>query len=198
MAYDRKQEGHLVAQSSRADYRLEVGRAEVPVGAARGFAVLDPTRAAALTAWVSTLIPAAGRRPAAGEVGAAEYVDATVLQVPALRPALLAAIDAVDRLAIGRAGRPLAECGGEERERILREFEAGDASDAFDMVRDFTYEAYYGHPRVLAALEAETGWRGTAPVTGSSMAEFDASRLERVRALPPRWRQPSAGTAAPA
>ena len=198
MAYDRKQEGHLVAQSSRPDYRLEVGRAEVPVGAARGFAVLDPARAATLTAWVSTLIPAAGRRPDAGQVGAAEYVDATVLQVSALRPALLGAIDAVDRLAIARAGRPLAECGGEERELILREFEAEDDTDAFNMVRDFTYEAYYGHPRVLAALEAETGWRGTAPVTGSSMAPFDASRLERVRALPPRWRQVTTEKAAPA
>ena len=60
MAYDRKQGGHEVAQSSRPDYRLEVGRAEVPVGAPRGFVVLDTARAATLKAWTSALIPAAG------------------------------------------------------------------------------------------------------------------------------------------
>jgi hypothetical protein len=56
------------------------------------------------------------------------------------------------------------------------------------MISDFTYEAYYGHPAVLAALEIETGWRGTAPMTGSEMAPFDESALARVRKLPPRYR----------
>src|SRR6266850_6823263 len=79
VAYDRKQGGHQVAQANRPDYRLEVGRAEVPVGEQRDFAVLDPARAATLKAWVATLIPASGSRPDASEVGAAEYVDATVL-----------------------------------------------------------------------------------------------------------------------
>jgi len=188
VAYDRK-EGHQVAQANRPDYRLEVGRAEVPVGVARGFEVLDEARAATLKAWVATLIPGAGRRPDAAEVGAAEYVDATVRMVPALRPALLQAVDALERLAATRAGRPFTDCPAEERERLMREFEAQDATDAFNMVRDFTYEAYYGHASVLAALEAETGWRGEAPITGSSMAPFDVSRLERVRTLPARWRK---------
>lgn len=189
MAYDRKQGGHQVAQAMRPDYRLEVGRAEVPVDQAEGFSVLDPARASCLRAWVATLIPAAGIRPDAAEVGAAEYVDATVMKVPALRPALLQAIDRVEMMATSRAGRAFAQCNADERELLLREFEAGDSTDAFNMVRDFTYEAYYGHPHVLAALEAGTGWRGTAPSTGSLMTPFDAARLERVRSLPPRWRR---------
>ena len=72
---------------------------------------------------------------------------------------------------------------------MLREFEAVDASDAFNMVRDFTYEAYYGHSRVLAALEKETSWSSASPTRGSAMKPFDASRLERVSKLPPRWRK---------
>jgi Gluconate 2-dehydrogenase subunit 3 len=189
LAYDRKQGGHQVAQANRPDYRLEVGHAEVRVGEARGFSILDPERAATLKAWVSSLIPAAGSRPDASEVGAAEYVDATVLRVPALRPSLLQAIDRIERIAIARAHRAFAKCPADERERLLREFEAEDATDAFNMVRDFTYEAYYGHPRVLAALEADTGWSSTSPTEGSSMSPFDASRLERVRSLPSRWRR---------
>ena len=190
MAYDRKQGGHQVAQANRPDYRLEVGRAEVPVGENRGFSVLDPRRATTLKAWAAALIPAAGSRPDAAEVGAAEYIDATVLMVPALRPALLQAIDRLEVLAAAKAHKPFSECGADDRERLLRELEADDATDAFNMVRDFTYEAYYGHPRVLAALEADRKWSSTSPTQGSRMAPFDASRLERVRSLPPRWRKP--------
>lgn len=188
MAYDRKQGKHQVAQSSRPDYRLEVGHAEVPVGAPRSFVVLDPTRAATLQAWTATLIPAEGRRPDAASVGAAEYIDATVHMVPSLRPALIHGIDQLERLARSKTGRGFVECAVGERENALREFQAADNSDAFNMVSDFTYEAYYGHPEVLAAIELENGWRGTGPMTGSVMTPFDPSQLARVRTLPPRYR----------
>jgi hypothetical protein len=188
VAYDRKQGQHQVAQSSRPDYRLEVGRAEVPVGESRTFAVLDPARAATLNAWTSTLIPAAGRRPDAGSVGAAEYIDATVHKVPSLRPALLHAIDEVEKLARSLNGHAFTECSAGERESVLRQFQAAGDAEAFSMISDFTYEAYYGHPKVLAAIEAENGWRGTGPMKGAAMPPFDASRLERVRKLSPRYR----------
>jgi hypothetical protein len=189
LAYDRKQGGHQVAQANRPDYRLEVGRAEVPVGETRDFSVLDPRRATTLKAWVAALIPVAGSRPDAADVGAAEYIDATILTVPALRPALLQALDRLEALASAKARKPFDECAADEKERLLRELETDDTTDAFNMVRDFTYEAYYGHPRVLAALEADTRWSSTSPTQGSRMAPFDASRLERVRSLPPRWRK---------
>jgi hypothetical protein len=192
VAYDRKQGGHQVAQANRPDYRLEVGRAEVPVGEARGFSILDPDRAATLRAWVASLIPASGSRPDAADVGAAEYIDATVLKVPALRPSLLQAIDRIERLAVARAQRAFIQCSPDERERLLREFEADDPTDAFNMVRDFTYEAYYGHPRVLAALEADTGWDSSSATGGSPMSEFDSSHLGRVLSLPSRWRRVTA------
>lgn len=193
MAYDRKQGQHQVAQSSRPDYRLEVGRAEVPVGAPRDFVVLDAARAATLKAWTSTLIPAAGRRPDAGSVGAAEYIDATVHKVPSIRPALFHGLDEVERLARSVSGRAFIDCAADARENLLRQFQAADDTDAFNMVSDFTYEAYYGHPTVLAAIEAETGWRGTGPMGGAAMPPFDEARLKRVRSLPPRHRIVDAG-----
>ena len=189
MAYDRKQGGHHVAQANRPDYRLEVGRAAVEVGAARGFSVLDAARAETLKAWVATLIPASAELPDAASAGAAEYVDATVAAVPQLQAVLLAGIESLDEIARRKAGRAFGSCEPGERELLLREIEAGDDADAFNMVRDFTYEAYYGHPKVLAALEAARGWSSTSPTRGSSMRAFDASGLERVRALPPLWRK---------
>lgn len=189
MAYDRKQGGHQVAQANRPDYRLEVGRAEVPVGERRGFAVLDPARAATLRAWTATLIPAGRGRPDAGSVGAAEYIDATVLAVPSLRPALIHSLDRIDFIARNKAQRAFAQCSAEERERLLRDFQVEDDADAFSMVSDFTYEAYYGNREVLAAIEATTGWKGLGPMKGAPMAPFDANQLARVKTLPPRWRK---------
>jgi Gluconate 2-dehydrogenase subunit 3 len=189
MAYDRKQGGHEIAQSSRPDYRLEVGRAEVPVGEPRGFTVLDPARAASLKSWVATLIPGDRGRPDAGAVGAAEYIDATVSKVPSLRPALLNALDMVERIAQAKAHKTFAECTADERERLLREFQRDGDADAFQMISDFTYEAYYGHHDVLASLEATTGWRGLGPMKGGPMKPFDPGMLTRVRALPSRWRK---------
>jgi hypothetical protein len=57
------------------------------------------------------------------------------------------------------------------------------------MVSDFTYEAYYGHPTVLAALESATGWKGMGPMKGGPMSPFDPNLLARVRSLPARWRK---------
>jgi hypothetical protein len=188
MAYDRKQGQHQVAQSSRPDYRLEVGQAEVAVGTPRSFMVLDAARAETLKAWTATLIPASGRRPDADSVGAAEYIDATVFLVPAIRPALFHAIDEIERLARSVDGRAFTECTAEERETILRQFQSADDTDAFNMVSDFAYEAYYGHPDVLGAIEAETGWRGSAPMSPSVIPPFDDAQLKRVRSLPPRYR----------
>ena len=188
MAYDRKQGQHQVAQSSRADYRIEVGRAEVPVGAPQTFVVLDGARAAILKAWTATLIPDAGPRPDAASVGAAEYIDANVHMVPSIRPVLLNGIDELERLAHREAKKGFAECSTAEREQVLRQFQAADDTDVFSMVSDFTYEAYYGHPDVLAVMESQNGWRGTGPMNGSEIAPFDPALLARVRTMPPRYR----------
>jgi hypothetical protein len=191
MAYDWRKEEYEVTRPGRTriDYRQEIGRAHVPIGVERGFAVLDPDRAEALRAWVSALIPTRGERPAAGEVGAAEYVDATVFLTPRLRGVLLDGIDTVDQLAQKLAGRRFAEATLPEQTEVLRAFEANDPLDAFPMVRDLTYEAYYAHPRVLDVLERETGWRYEVAISGGEMEPFDDRLLARMRSVPPRWRK---------
>jgi hypothetical protein len=186
MAYDRSQRGHDVVTVSGGppDYRLEVGPAYIPVGEAREFMVLDPDRAATLRAWSDALIPRRGDRPAAGEIGAAEYIDATVFKAPRLRALLLTGIDTIERLAMERQGRSFTECRATDQIALLHEFELADWDGTFKMVQAFTYEAYYAHPDVLAILEKETGWGGSAPTTGSPMQPFDEELLARVKTLP--------------
>jgi hypothetical protein len=156
----------------------------VPVGEERGFAVLDPARAATLRAWTSTLIPASGALPAAGEVGAAEYIDATVFAAGRLRGLLREGLRALDDIAGSRAGRPFADCDAEGRAAALRELEASDVRGVFGMVRDLTYEAYYAHPRVLELLATTTGWRAGAAGAGTPLPDFDERLLARMRRDP--------------
>jgi hypothetical protein len=191
MAYDWRKEEYEVTRPSRTriDYRQEIGRAHVPIGVEREFAVLDPDRAEALRAWVSALIPARGDRPAASEIGAAEYIDATVFLTPRLRGVLLDGIDTVDQLSQKLAERRFVEATPLEQTEVLRAFEESDSLDAFPMVRDLTYEAYYAHPRVLDVLERETGWRYKVAFSGGELEPFDESLLERMRTVPPRWRK---------
>ena len=191
MAYDWRKEEYEVTRPGRTriDYRQEIGRALIPIGIERGFVVLDVDRAEALRAWVSALIPARGERPAAGEVGAAEYVDATVFLTPRLRGVLLDGIDSVEQLAQKLVGRRFAEADPSERTEVLRAFEANDPLDAFPMVRDLTYEAYYAHPRVLDVLERETGWRYEVAFSGGELEPFDEGLLARMRTVPAAWRK---------
>ena len=191
MAYDWRKEEYEVTRPGRTriDYRQEIGRAHVPIGVERSFTVVDPQRAGTLRAWVSALIPAAGDRPAAGDVGAAEYIDATIFLTPRLRGVLLDGIDTVERLASELVGRQFVAAEPVEQVDVLRAFEAHDPLDAFPMVRDLTYEAYYAHPRVLEILEQETGWRYAVAISGGELDPFDEDLLARMRAAPPRYRK---------
>jgi hypothetical protein len=191
MAYDRKQGDERVSEPSgvRVDYRTEIGRVFVPVGEERGFVVLDPARAALLRAWTSALIPAGGRFPAAGDVGAAEYIDATAFLAPRVRGFLLDGLRALDSLAARDSGRPFVDCDPGGQAAILRLYEAEDATEVFGMIRELTYEAYYAHPRVLDVLGSTTGWRADAANSGSTLEEFDESLLARMKKITPHYRK---------
>lgn len=190
MAYDWRKDEYEVTRPGRAkiDYRLEIGRAHVPIGVDRAFAVLDPDRAATLRAWTGALIPAGASRPSAAAVGAAEYIDATVFLTPRLRGVLLDGIDTLDRLAAERHGVSFAATPPAAQADLLHAFARADPLDVFPMVRDLTYEAYYAHPTVLAALEADTGWRYEVAFSGSTMEDFDEALLARMRSVPSRYR----------
>jgi hypothetical protein len=190
MAYDRRAAEPELSQPPDLpfDYRRALGRVFVPVNVARDFVVLDTDRAATLRAWTATLIPARGARPAADEIGAAEYIDATAFLAPRIRAALLSAIDSLDREAGRQCQSLFAACDRKTRTHLLHELEASRHRDTFAMVRELTYEAYYAHPRVLAVLADETGWQYEAAFSGSEMEPFDEGLLERMKAVAPHYR----------
>jgi hypothetical protein len=157
--------------------------------AAGQFAVLYQARARLLAQWCAELIPARPGRPSAAQAGAAEYIDRVCSSSPVLRCALIVALDGLDAVAQDLLGQLFVDCRAAQRAAALDAFAAAD-SGSFGLIKNLAYESYYSTPMVLADLERVTGWRASNAVTGSPMEPFDQSALERVRALPPGYRDP--------
>jgi hypothetical protein len=143
--------------------------------------VLDAQAIAVLTAWVDALVPGDAHWPSASATPAVGYIDAMLARDPALLPGVRAAV-----AGLHEAGFTGLDAAG--RTAALRELEASVPA-VFSAVLEMTVEAYYRDPAVEAVVEQRTGFRSRRTMTGTPLPPFDTSRLERVRALPPRWRQ---------
>jgi hypothetical protein len=160
--------------------------------------VLTASQLALLRAAQDRLVPPEGDLPGAGEAGGAERVDGYLAARPALRPALLAALGAIEAEAErlldqgprppehpgGREGPGFLALGPEGRDAVLQAVEAARPGPFRALLRH-TYIAYYTHPPVLAAV----GDPSPAPQpAGFPLAGFDESLLARVRQRGKRWR----------
>jgi hypothetical protein len=186
MAFDHRKGA---APEPILDFRHLLGHAYVAPEEVAGFSVLDPGRREALEAWTAGVIPGDEHWPSARDVDAAAYVDAVVAQASAVRPILLRAIDALERAAEAAHGQGFAACDPEQRETLLGEFAEIDATGGFDLVLELTYEAYYRDPDVCRVMRQRTGFDSALPHLGSPMEPFDEGLLDRVRSLPPHYRE---------
>jgi hypothetical protein len=187
MAFDHRQ-GALESQPA-ADFRRHLGHAYVEPETVGAFAILDDARRATLEAWTDRVVPGDEHWPSASAAAAAAYVDAVVARAPLVRPLLLRAIDALERATEAAHGRGFAACAPDEQDALLTALAEADASGAFDLVVELTFEAYYRDPQVCAVMRERTGFDAALPHLGSPMEPFDERLLDRVRALPPRYRE---------
>lgn len=192
MAFDRTAPPGeaTLEQSAESAYSLEFGDTYVPPEEVVEFVLLGEAQQATLAAWAECLVPASGEWPSAAEVDAHLYADNCAARSPLLRSMLVRAVDLVERRSREARGRGLAECGKGEREALLRETEEREGF-LFDLVLELIFEGYYRSPRVLETVEARTGFKVMAPVEGIEIDPFDERLLERVRQLPPRYREVS-------
>lgn len=162
----------------------------VPAAEVGEFAVVDPARRGTLEAWTGRLVPAAGEWPGADEIGAAAYVDAAIAAEPLARPTVLRTIDRLDARAAEEGHPSFAGSPPELADRILTEVSTDpEYAPGFQQVLELTYEAYYRDPRVCAVMQDRTGFNSSLPHLGSEMEPFDEGLLDRVRGLPPHYRQ---------
>lgn len=144
-------------------------------------ASLDPTVAATVTAMAARLIPGDEHWPSGAQVGAAEHVSAVLAAAEPVREAVL---EMIATAGTGFAGA----ASDEERDAVLSALEADPRHSAsFRALYEWVCEAYYRHPSVVPVIEERTGFALRRPLIGTPMPPFDESRLDRVRALPPRY-----------
>jgi len=191
LAFDRTEPpGEAVlAETPEAAYSLEFGRTYVAPEEVREFVLLSEAQQRTLAAWAERLIPAADSWPSADEVDAHMYADNSAARSPLLRSMLLRAVELVERQARAAHGHAFAECDAGAREQLLGALTEGEDAVLFDLVLELVFEGYYRDPRVLEVVEERTGFRVKAPVEGVALEPFDESLLERVKGLPPMFRE---------
>ena len=121
-----------------------------------------------LTDVLNTLIPRAVGLPGAGELGLADFVDATLDKAPHLR----GHVEEILRELVASRSMAL----DSDLDSQLRLIEA-QYSDSFDVLLQIVYTGYYSHPTVLKALESDSDEIGFR-----RLDQFDSTVLETVDA----------------
>jgi hypothetical protein len=119
-----------------------------------------------------------GRRPGAGELGLADYVEERLRQMPGQLAEIARSLAALDDLARRRSSPGFAELPGDDRLEVLNEFAAAEPAFLPGLIFQ-TYTGYYQDPRVVAALGVES-W--PPHPEGYTVAAGDLSLLDEVRA----------------
>lgn len=173
-------------------YASVMGRTFVDLDETGPLTVLDETRASTLSAWVARLIPGNAAWPSAGELDTVAYIDAVVRKAPSLRPVLLAGIDAVDGTARSSHGSSFIHITFEQQVDVLRQTESDAAPEAFSMIFELTYEAYYRAPSVQQIVKQRTGFDVRNTVVGKPMKPFPVERLATISTRPDHFRSVNA------
>jgi hypothetical protein len=118
-----------------------------------------------------------GRRPGAGELGLADYVEEKLRQMPGQLAEIARGLAAIDDLARRRSAPGFAALPGEDRVEVLNELAAVEPGFLPGLVFQ-TYAGYYQNPRIVAALGVES-W--PPHPDGYTVATGDLSLLDEVR-----------------
>ena len=186
MAFDHRPSGAVLNP-----YASVMGSTFVGIDETSAITVLDSARSETLLAWTTRLVPGDHRWPSSVEIDTVQYIDAVLGKAPSLRRVVLGGIDVVESKAHELHAIRFASLGEDEQVAILREVETNAAPEAFSVVLELTYEAYYRSRIIQEAVRNNTGFDNRNPVQGRSMIPFDTSSLNRVSLLPDRYRSAS-------
>jgi hypothetical protein len=190
MAFDNRAGG-----PTTTPYESQMGRTYVGYEETGALRVLDPARAATLGAWVARIIPGDEHWPSAGELDTVAYIDAVAVKAAVLRPLLLAGIDAATSAAKARGAATFGALSTDDQVAVLTGLETAGAdslaAQAFSVILELTYEAYYRHADVQAIVKERTGFDIDRTVQGAPLEPFPTERLTRVSMLPARYREAS-------
>jgi hypothetical protein len=133
---------------------------------------------------IDEIIPASGELPAASKAGTLAYFELLAGTDPGLSETLHAALRAANALAQARLGNELASIRSSARTTIVAAFAETDPV-LFARLQTYVYEGYYLQPGIWKLLGYEPYPTNSR---GPSMAPFSPSMLQRIRAMPRRYR----------
>jgi Gluconate 2-dehydrogenase subunit 3 len=139
-----------------------------------------------LRAAIDEIIPAGDGMPAAGDVGAIEYLDQLIHEIPNLRQAFEKTLAVVKQISLKRFQKDFASLSREQRISVLRDLERQSSQDVFPVLRDSVYEAYYTQPRIWKLIGYD--FHATNQ-HGPQMKSFDEILLAEVRKRPKLYRE---------
>lgn len=145
--------------------------------------LFDRTQRDTLRAALSRIIPASESLPSAGDL-VLEVVEGSVARTAMLRRTFLDGLTGLEVAAWINADRAFARLGLDEQDDLLRRAEE-EAPVFFDLLVRQTYQGYYTHPTIVAAL----GLPASPQPAGYSLPPFDPALLDAVRARGPVWRK---------
>ena len=134
---------------------------------------------------IDEIIPSERDMPAASEAGTLAYFELLAQELPELRGTVRESLEAVESTAEEEVGRPFEALSTEDRHAVVRAFEAA-APALFDELRVRVFEGYYLQPRVWSLMGYAPHPTGEA---GPSMEPFDPTLLDRVRRMPPLFKE---------
>jgi hypothetical protein len=133
---------------------------------------------------LSTLVPASGGFPGAGEV-ALDHVLAMAASSPDVERLLSRGLQAIEAATRAAGAADLSSLSPDDRERVLRRVEQSHA-ELFEALVRHTYDGYYSHPTVIARLGLDV-----SPLhpRGHRVEAVDLPDLARVTARGPLYRR---------
>ena len=142
------------------------------------------TSVALLGAWADRLVPGDAHLAARDRDARRRLHRRDDRPRPGARPAIR------DRARLARRPRPHgARRPTTATPRCTSSRPSAEHGPAFRAVLEMTLEAYYRDPAVERVVADRTGFNSRRPMVGTPMAPFDEARVDRVRALPPRYRR---------
>lgn len=181
MAFDHR-EG-----SADNPYAPVMGKTFVEIGE-RVVHVLDDAQTRTLTSWVARLIPGDSTWPSAGELDTVDYIQSVLNKAPELTPVVTAALHALDDHAGATLDARFDELNHADQVNLLADLEGRLAPEAFSIILELTYEAYYRAPRVQEVARSRTGFDIANTVIGKAMDPFPMSALDEMMQRPDRYR----------
>jgi len=150
-----------------------------------GLATLNESQQKTLKSAMDEIIPANDKMPSASQVGGVNYILKMIGELPEITPLFVKLTDEIESQVSTRSKTDFSNLSSKERIAVLTSIEKNHP-ELFQVLKDFTYEAYYTSKEIYKLIQYEPHPTGSS---GPEMQAFDEQLLNSVKNMPSRYIQ---------